>query len=354
MFYKLESLRGVFACLIILTHTPYMLKEGGLFITPTLALFVDAFFILSGFVLSLAYEDRIIAGFSFQQYFKLRFTRVYPLHFFTLVLWLFYLLLKQSLGLYVEFFASNEIRSFISNLFLIHALGLHGEDLWNYPSWSISVEFYTYLLFYISFFIYDKKRSLYIPMLFVIIGYSTLFYIGKPRIIYYDIDYGIIRCISGFYFGVFLYRLKNKFQFNLKNNITFFEVLSILLIIVLFILTQKSSFVLDILIIISLGFLILIYSEKNSGCLGKILSLKILKTIGLYSFSIYMMHTFVISLFTLFTKYILNKNSTEFSGIQSAVLNLLIITITIVVSKYTYYHIENRFRIKSKKHIRSN
>jgi hypothetical protein len=31
----------------------------------------------------------------------------------------------------------------LTNIFLIHALALHPDVTWNFPSWSISVEFYS-------------------------------------------------------------------------------------------------------------------------------------------------------------------------------------------------------------------
>ena len=35
----------------------------------------------------------------------------------------------------------------LTNLLLIQSLGIHDSDTWNGPAWSISTEFYTYLVF---------------------------------------------------------------------------------------------------------------------------------------------------------------------------------------------------------------
>ena len=41
----------------------------------------------------------------------------------------------------------NNSYSFLLNVFLLHSMGLIDYLSWNAPSWSISVEFYTYLVF---------------------------------------------------------------------------------------------------------------------------------------------------------------------------------------------------------------
>ena len=44
-------------------------------------------------------------------------------------------------------FVENSSRAFVSNLLLVHSLGLHDRLTFNEPSWSISAEFYAYILF---------------------------------------------------------------------------------------------------------------------------------------------------------------------------------------------------------------
>ena len=44
-------------------------------------LFVDFFFVLSGFVITANYRKKLLSGFSFWEFMFLRFGRLYPLHF---------------------------------------------------------------------------------------------------------------------------------------------------------------------------------------------------------------------------------------------------------------------------------
>ena len=109
---------------------------------------VDLFFILSGFVIYLNYETKITKNFprSIAPFYWNRLTRIYPLHL---------LMLLAYLGFAASFIifsrsatapASYELKSFIQSLLLIQAWG-YGNMSWNIPSWSISAEWFVYLLF---------------------------------------------------------------------------------------------------------------------------------------------------------------------------------------------------------------
>jgi peptidoglycan/LPS O-acetylase OafA/YrhL len=75
-YYSLDGMRG-FAAIIVLLH------HFGLQLCPTLAprgyLAVDFFFTLSGFVVALAYQDRLNRGLTAARFMALRVARLYPL-----------------------------------------------------------------------------------------------------------------------------------------------------------------------------------------------------------------------------------------------------------------------------------
>jgi peptidoglycan/LPS O-acetylase OafA/YrhL len=109
---------------------------------------VDVFFTLSGFVLAYNYGGRIRSAVDHVRFVALRIARLYPLHLATLAI---VVLVARTAGL-----TGLEVRSpgdyaLDRNLFL-HLLMLHGWGLgeglrFNRPSWSISAEFFAYLLF---------------------------------------------------------------------------------------------------------------------------------------------------------------------------------------------------------------
>jgi len=87
----LDAMRGVAAFLVILRHTaPFW---GGIAFQHSY-LAVDFFFLLSGFVVSHAYEEKLRTGLSTLQFMKMRLIRLYPLYFIGFVLSLLCLGLK--------------------------------------------------------------------------------------------------------------------------------------------------------------------------------------------------------------------------------------------------------------------
>src|SRR5947207_14296459 len=81
-FEALDSWRGIAACLVALYHLR-LYSDSPLIALPLLQhsyLFVDFFFVLSGFVIAANYQQRLGEGFSMWRFALLRFGRVYPLH----------------------------------------------------------------------------------------------------------------------------------------------------------------------------------------------------------------------------------------------------------------------------------
>ncbi len=151
---SLTSLRGVLAVWVVVYH--YWNDVLRLFpwaepLSPFArigSIAVPAFFMLSGFVLSYNYAERfrrIRAADAFLFY-KLRLARIYPVHFVTLLAVVPMVLVARRSGhplAEVGYTASG----FIRNLFLVHTWVPWVVLDWNYPSWSISSEWFAYLLF---------------------------------------------------------------------------------------------------------------------------------------------------------------------------------------------------------------
>lgn len=162
---------------------------------------VDFFFVLSGFILAHSY---FLGGreVSFRLFLWHRVARLYPLHLFSLgVFVLVHWLLFFSLPSY----PSNPY-ALIQHLLLINNIGLGGDELtFNEPSWSISVEFFVNLLFFI-FLGFDR--------LLLVLGalgmLGLAFHFGHLDLHYQNlfgyVNAGLIRCVFSFAIGVGVYR----------------------------------------------------------------------------------------------------------------------------------------------------
>src|SRR5579862_6600339 len=142
----LDSLRGVCALMVALMHVNSLNHISQATIVQQSWLFVDFFFVLSGFVIAFTYLDRIESRAALIEFAIRRFGRVWPLHAGILLLFVMSECLKLGLsqvgGLPTHvpaFGGARTLDAIGANLILVHALGLYHVLTWNGPSWSISV-----------------------------------------------------------------------------------------------------------------------------------------------------------------------------------------------------------------------
>src|SRR6266481_2574068 len=125
----------------------------------------------SGFVIARSYFDRLAEGMTVTKFMMRRFARLYPLHLLTLLSALAYELVKwqvfdlASIGAKHVPFENNNLFSFVCTALLVHALGVLPASYWNGPSWSISAEFYVYLVFAVCVALSRHRRSLFWTLL---------------------------------------------------------------------------------------------------------------------------------------------------------------------------------------------
>ena len=138
------------AALSVLFFHSRIFSEGSLFEIPLQMLFsngwmgVDVFFVLSGFVISYVYADRV----EYRNYLVRRFARFYPVYILTTLL---------ALGIVTSLgkppFSQLGDFDILMNIAMLQGLyGGHTISV-NFVSWSVSAEFIIYLIFPIIFWI---------------------------------------------------------------------------------------------------------------------------------------------------------------------------------------------------------
>ncbi len=172
-------------------------------------LFVDFFFVLSGFVISYSYFGRLRTATDFVGFMIRRLGRVYPMHalvlaaFIVLELGKAYSWSRGFAMLNPPFEKYFSIKAILTNLLLIQALDIHEYSTWNGPSWSISVEFITYIVFAaLTIFTCGRRWLVSIVCIYLIVATAVVILIYSPLYIDTVFDYAIFRCIYGFCFGV--------------------------------------------------------------------------------------------------------------------------------------------------------
>ena len=297
-FKALDGLRGVAIILVILSHT----SGADLMIHPWLnfenfgKIGVYLFFVLSAYLLdrqiSLALLNGQTSSKYWQNYFLRRFLRIFPLFIFALIVDYF----LKLLGFYSPI---DNIIEILKHIFLIKA-----ESVF----WSIPVEFKYYfisplILYFCHRFLKWEKRLVYIFLFFIFLiaifiqAFSPL---SSPSTIRYLPIFLVGTFTSIFEILYFSKKRINNYSFFL-NSVGAFAFVIILMTVPSFfykIFNTKIDFLSAVFYVpYSILWAIVLFASKfGRGVVRKILEFKLLRFIGVISFSLYLFHMVFIDL----------------------------------------------------------
>ena len=208
-FLTLDAMRGIAAVVVCISH--FQEHVGGWY--PRFAyLAVDLFFILSGFVISRAYDTRLSTTMSFSRFFLLRFCRLFPMLAVGAILGFF------SFG--TEVFATRLLDTLLNGA-AIPAIPLHHElylTPGNRALWSLIYELWVANLVY-GLFHRFLQRPLALAVV-VLLGATgmiwTMHSAGWLNVGWgwgaHQVAFGLSRVTWGFFAGVALERLHRRFK----------------------------------------------------------------------------------------------------------------------------------------------
>ena len=176
---------------------------------------VQVFWCISGVVFFYKYLDKILEKkIMFVNFLKLRFSRLYPLHFATLIIVLILQLIYENLNgsFFVYIF---DIKHFILNLFLINGWGLEDQFSFNGPTWSVSIEIIIYIIFFITFF----YLRIYVGFLFSIILFILIYFVSLAD---GNIAYALFYFFIGGLISISKYSAHKIFSNNLLKKYFFY------------------------------------------------------------------------------------------------------------------------------------
>ena len=214
-FESLDLVRGIAACAVLVYHTDFMfglrhqLLPGGY-------LAVDLFFVLSGFVLSLNYQDAIAGGeISFRKYLTARLARLYPLFVATTVIG-FVVMTARHKANYGYFDTAALVKSAAFNLAMLPSFaGAYGTGtlfIFNPATWSIFFEMVVSVLFFVCL---ARLRAQVLVLLVAGAAAalaSTIMWYGTSDLGYAteNIWAGFARVTFSFVAGMLVYRLYRR------------------------------------------------------------------------------------------------------------------------------------------------
>jgi peptidoglycan/LPS O-acetylase OafA/YrhL len=175
----LDALRIVAAVAVVILHYAEYTKEhpAAHFVFAHVQhfnLFVDLFFVISGFVIAAQYLQKVDTPAATGRFLWRRVARIYPLHLLTLA---FYLAIAAVLQLGLargENPARYPLADLPAQLLMLHAVV--GERLtFNFPSWSLSAEMVCYLLFPLLASLAARRRALIVVVVLAALVGNSLF-----------------------------------------------------------------------------------------------------------------------------------------------------------------------------------
>lgn len=330
-FSALDSLRGFAAIAVAVFH----FSSGGW----GGYLAVDFFLVLSGFILShrYLYKDEKTKPVEFVAH---RLARLYPLHLYTLITFIgAWMLSSGGFPAYED----GTIFTLFQQITLTQNVGLNPSGMtWNYPSWSISVEFWINIIFILFISRETKNSTLFLlSLLGLVVIYINTGNLDTHAANYYGvINSGMIRGAASFLLGILAYRIHQRYKNHQgRKAFRFFSYLeAVCLIGVAGILFERdgSQSSLDFIAPYVFMLVVVVFSFEQGGISRFV---KMFRYLGTISYSIYLNQITVLLLST----YLADKWHAP-----GAVLFVQYILVLLVYSHYTYRFIERPLRIKGR------
>ena len=377
----LDGCRGISACLVALFHFRALFHVtvnshiGKLPIVTNAWLAVDFFFVLSGFVIAANYQDRLVGRtIRVRDFLFLRLGRLYPLHLATLLLMVGLVAFFRygSVGAaHLELPVNDAtIPGFVANLFLVQGLHTLPQGTWNHPSWSISTEFATYVVFALAWR-FLRQYSWGLIVITILVAPPLLLMLSGDLAVTFD--WGIIRSMLGFSLGALAFNATRwKHSAGLLAQLSraessvaeiFIAAITIAFVCIVGVtpLSVASPFLFT-------GVVLLFSQEK--GIVTWLLARAPIRALGRWSYSIYMLHYPLeaaimygavwlgahgwLSLFTIRTN---DQGQTEAVLGRSPWVgdgaNVLVMVLLLVASAATFRMIEEPWRRWSRERVKS-
>jgi peptidoglycan/LPS O-acetylase OafA/YrhL len=354
---SLTPLRGIAALWVVSYHYlfvyfPNLHTENYTHFFAKGYLAVDMFFLLSGFVMTHVYH-RAFAENITKEYWKFlsaRIARIYPLHLLVLLLFVLAALASQA----VEYVATgtsetiplagaHSVSALVANLFMLQ--GLKASSLsWNYPAWSISIEFMAYLAF--PFFLAAIWRTSLVSKLILTFALCAalicLAYITKDDFNQWDGPRTLLRCLPEFMLGTLLY---SAFRFGAAAGLVGRDVVALGIVAATLL---SLHFGAPDLLTVAIFAVLILAAVTNTGKLAAVLNVQPLVWLGDISYSLYLIHGFVQHVATKLFQADGIADPSKIAAGPAIVLTAAMLATCLLLAAGSYYNVE----IAGRKYLR--
>lgn len=345
---SLTPLRGLAALWVILYHFTwqYFPQLDSTAFTQAVAkgyLAVDLFFLLSGFVLThvyfAAFRDGPTGG-GYRAFLAARVARVYPLHLFVLAAFVGAEFLFAHGRAVMPLDGPLSVTALFANLFMLQ--GLDALRLsWNYPAWSISLEFAAYLVFPLALPLLCQSSRLRRGALALICAAipAWLAFATEDGLNQWSGPLALARCLPEFCLGSLAYGLYRSGRWSrlLQSDATLLGAVAVLALTI-------HAGAHDALAV-PLFVLLILAAVSNRGRGAALLNCRPLTWLGDVSYSTYLLHGFMLYLAGRAMPYLFSTvDPGELSFGQAAVTAAAMLAATLLAAAWTYRAVELKSR----------
>ena len=345
----IDSLRGIAVLMVIVVHVANFFKISTTEYFPNLLfsilysgrIGVQLFFILSSFTLMFSFERRAGEKNGTSNFYIRRFFRIAPMYYLAIIVITAY---------YIHLDTQNwDILTtpwYISNFLFLNTLTPYWIKTIVPGGWSISVEFLFYLVFPL---IASRIKNINMSAIALCISLivATLFmYITRHEFFFFQLDFHQINFfhqLPVFFIGIFTYWLTKESYTQIKNRTW------ALFFVVLFLFTYM---IVPYYLYYTIIFCILTFILQKKPY--KLFCNKWFSKIGQVSFSMYIVHFFlIISMNALSIAHLIPVTNLFTSIVNYILLYILVFSLTYAISYFSYKFIEIPGQNLGKKLIKS-
>ena len=351
MLQGIQGLRAIGAFSVALSHswnTP--VREVAWFNGSFLV--VDMFFVLSGYLVTMVYAERATGWRQGGGMIVNRLGRLYPLHILLLGVLLLVLNLKMAVNLALgvlgidlgmtpigeqpEFF---DLSYFLLTITLLHGVGIDDSDLFNFASWSISAEFWAFVVL-TTCFVVTRGRRRRIAFASGAIALCIAFYLAcwwQPATHTFDasklLDRNLARSIMAYFVGMLAFELRRQPYFQDLPVRTLNALQTVALVSIVLVLCKQPRLFMSQIWSLPIWAALIISLSYGKGWAVSVLGSEPMIWLGERSYGIYMCHSVVIMM--------IKRRVQTIDDVTLQTLMLLpYLVVTVVIAHFLYKHVE--------------
>ena len=334
---EIDGLRALAVIPVIFFHAGFENFKGGF-------IGVDIFFVISGYLISsIIIEEKLSDKFALINFYERRARRILPALFFVMIVSIpfsWFWMLSDELILFSK--SLIFIPSFISNILFWQSSGYFQVSSEINPllhTWSLAIEEQFYLIFPITIIIFWRLGIVRISKIFFILMLISLILsqwgaYNKPSANFFLLPTRAWEILLGVI--VSIYMIKKKIIYNSLTNTL--SLIGIFILLISFIYFDKNtphpSFY---TLIPAIGTVLIILYSNESSIAGKLLGNKLLVSVGLISYSLYLWHQPIFA----FSRIRFFEELNIFSKFG-------LIGFTFILAYFSWRYVELHFRNKKK------